>query len=37
MIGAETPVVDGQPCGVFTWRAPAALVLELDRLLEGGV
>ena len=37
MIGADTPVVDGQPCGVFTWRAPAALVLELDQLLEDGV
>ncbi len=37
MIGADTPVVDGQPCGVFTWRAPAALVLELDKLLEDGV
>ena len=36
MIGADTPVVDGQPCGVFTWRAPAALVLELDKLLEDG-
>ena len=22
MCGPDTPVVDGVPCGVFTWRAP---------------
>ena len=26
MIGPDTPVVDGTPCGVFAWRPPAALV-----------
>lgn len=37
MCGPETPLVDGQPCGVFAWRPPAALVLELSDLLDGGV
>ncbi|WP_109506878.1 UvrD-helicase domain-containing protein [Nocardioides speluncae] len=35
MCGAETPVVDGQPCGVFAWKAPVALVEELSALLDG--
>jgi exodeoxyribonuclease V beta subunit len=35
MCGPETPVIDGQPCGVFTWRAPVALVEELSALLDG--
>ena len=26
MVGAATPRVDGQPCGVFAWRPPAALI-----------
>ena len=26
MTGADTPTVDGQPCGVFAWRPPTALV-----------
>ena len=26
MCGPETPEVDGVPCGVFTWRPPAAMV-----------
>ncbi len=30
MCGPQTPVVDGQPCGVFAWRPPAALVTELS-------
>ena len=25
MCGPETPVVDGHPCGVFSWRPPVAL------------
>jgi exodeoxyribonuclease V beta subunit len=33
MTGADTPVVDGRPCGVFGWKPPAALVLELDEVL----
>lgn len=35
MCGPETPVVDGAPAGVFTWRPPAALVSELSDLLDG--
>ena len=26
MCGPETPLVDGSPCGVFSWRPPVALV-----------
>nr|WP_281381735.1 UvrD-helicase domain-containing protein [Conexibacter arvalis] len=36
MTGPETPVVDGAPCGVFTWRPPAGLVPALSDLLEHG-
>jgi exodeoxyribonuclease V beta subunit len=35
MAGAETPRVGGVPCGVFSWRPPAALVTELSDLLDG--
>ncbi len=35
MCGPLTPRVDGAPCGVFAWRPPAALVLELSDLLDG--
>ncbi len=36
MSGAQTPRVDGTPCGVFAWRPPGALVVALsDRLNEG--
>ncbi len=35
MCGAETPVVDGHPCGVFSWQAPVGLVEELSDLLDG--
>jgi exodeoxyribonuclease V beta subunit len=35
MCGPETPEVDGIPCGVFTWRPPAAMVVELSDLLDG--
>ncbi len=35
MCGPETPVVDGQPCGVFAWRPPAAMVVELSDVLAG--
>ena len=37
MCGPATPVVDGVPCGVFTWRAPVPLVEELSELLAGRV
>lgn len=36
MAGADTPVVDGAPLGVFAWEPPAALVLAVSRLLAGG-
>jgi exodeoxyribonuclease V beta subunit len=35
MCGPSTPLVDGQPCGVFAWQPPAALVEELSDLLDG--
>ncbi len=37
MCGPDTPVVDGGPCGVFSWRPPVALVEDLSDLLDGGV
>jgi exodeoxyribonuclease V beta subunit len=36
MVGAATPVVDGAPCGVFSWRPPARLVTALSDVLDGG-
>jgi exodeoxyribonuclease V beta subunit len=36
MCGPDTPVVDGVPCGVFSWAPPAALVTDLSDLLHGG-
>ncbi len=35
MCGPDTPVVDGVPAGVFSWRAPTALVTDLSALLDG--
>ena len=37
MCGPDTPVVDGQPCGVFAWQPPAARVVALSDLLAGMV
>ena len=37
MCGPETPEVDGQPCGVFAWHPPAAMIEELSDLLDGRV
>ncbi|QSR29161.1 exodeoxyribonuclease V subunit beta [Nocardioides sp. S5] len=37
MCGPGTPVVDGMPCGVFSWRPPVPLVEELSDLLDGVV
>ncbi|MUM19651.1 exodeoxyribonuclease V subunit beta [Mycobacterium sp. CBMA271] len=34
MCGAQTPVVDGHPTGVFSWEPPAALVVALSELLS---
>ena len=35
MCGPDTPEVDGVPCGVFTWKPPAAMIVELSELLAG--
>ena len=35
MCGPSTPEVDGQPCGVFAWNPPAAMVVELSDVLAG--
>ncbi|GGK71650.1 UvrD-helicase domain-containing protein [Ornithinimicrobium pekingense] len=35
MCGPRTPVVDGHPCGVFSWRPPVALVTGVSDLLDG--
>jgi exodeoxyribonuclease V beta subunit len=37
MCGPETPRADGMPCGVFAWRPPVGLVVELSDLLDGMV
>jgi exodeoxyribonuclease V beta subunit len=36
MTGPATPRVEGQPCGVFRWKAPDGLIVELSDLLERG-
>jgi exodeoxyribonuclease V beta subunit len=36
MCGVDTPVVDGHPCGVFSWQPPAELVMALSDLLDEG-
>ena len=36
MIGADTPVVDGTPCGVFAWRPSSAFVIAASDLLDRG-
>ncbi|MBZ2198676.1 UvrD-helicase domain-containing protein [Occultella gossypii] len=35
MCGPQTPIVDGEPCGVFSWRPPVALVQGVSDLLDG--
>ncbi len=35
MCGAGTPLVDGMPCGIFSWRAPPGLVEDVSSLLDG--
>jgi exodeoxyribonuclease V beta subunit len=37
MAGPDTPRVGGVPCGVFGWRPPASLVVELSALVDGVV
>ena len=36
MAGADTPVIAGEPCGVFAWRPSAALVETLSDVLDRG-
>jgi exodeoxyribonuclease V beta subunit len=36
MIGADTPVLDGSPCGVFAWRPPPSLVVALSDVFDRG-
>ncbi|KAA1425502.1 AAA family ATPase [Mumia zhuanghuii] len=35
MAGPDTPLVDGHPCGVFSWRPPSALLEDLSAVLDG--
>ena len=35
MCGPDTPLTDGHPAGVFSWRPPADLVCALSDLLHG--
>lgn len=35
MCGPGTPVVDGNPCGVWSWRPPVRLVTAVSGLLDG--
>lgn len=35
MCGPDTPVIGGQPCGVFSWKPPVALVTAVSDLLDG--
>ena len=35
MCGPATPVVDGHPAGVFSWRPPAELIEAVSNLLDG--
>jgi exodeoxyribonuclease V beta subunit len=35
MCGPQTPVLDGQPAGIFGWRPPSGLVPRLSALLDG--
>ncbi|GAA5155597.1 exodeoxyribonuclease V subunit beta [Nocardioides marinquilinus] len=36
LCGPATPVVDGRPCGVFSWHPPVALLEAVSDLLDGG-
>jgi hypothetical protein len=35
MVGADTPVLGGSRCGVFTWRPTGAMVQALSDVLDG--
>jgi exodeoxyribonuclease V beta subunit len=36
MTGPDVPTVDGEACGVFSWRPPAGLVPALSDLFDHG-
>ncbi|GAB3217202.1 exodeoxyribonuclease V subunit beta [Mycolicibacterium hippocampi] len=36
MCGEATPVVDGHPAGVFSWKPPAPMIVDLSDLLGAG-
>ncbi|RDH76960.1 exodeoxyribonuclease V subunit beta [Mycolicibacterium moriokaense] len=36
MCGPQTPVADGHPAGVFSWRPPASLITAMSDLLAAG-
>jgi exodeoxyribonuclease V beta subunit len=36
MCGTATPVVDGHPAGVFSWKPPASMVVAMSDLLDTG-
>jgi exodeoxyribonuclease V beta subunit len=36
MVGPDTPSIDGQPCGVFSWAPPAELIVGLSDLFGSG-
>ena len=36
MCGADSPVIDGHPAGVFDWRPPAALIVAMSELFDAG-
>jgi hypothetical protein len=31
MVGVDTPVIDGERCGVFRWAPPPQMIVELSR------
>jgi exodeoxyribonuclease V beta subunit len=37
MVGPDTPAIDGVPYGVFSWKPPTELVIDLSDLLHGQV
>ncbi|HSJ35919.1 MAG TPA: UvrD-helicase domain-containing protein [Acidimicrobiia bacterium] len=36
MIGPDTPVIDGERCGVTRWQPPPEMIVSLSDLLAGG-
>lgn len=35
MIGPDTPVIDGERCGVARWSPPAEMIVRLSSLFDG--